>query len=152
MSSQIADYPIHDVTQRLVVEGRRRTPFPPSFNSSAHKPWSRRKTRRRTRRSHQHPPQTMQQRPRPMFLLLPWFLLPPRSALSCSLIFAIWLTFAHSTSPRTRRSAGRASTRSLKARSAPLSLQCVYCAIHLILLAVLIFFIADLTHFIRRSR
>jgi hypothetical protein len=33
--------------------------------------------------------------------------------------FAIYLTCAHSTSPRTRRSAGRASTRSQKARSAP---------------------------------
>jgi hypothetical protein len=36
MSSQIANYPIHDVTERLVVEGRRRTPFPPSFTNSAH--------------------------------------------------------------------------------------------------------------------
>jgi hypothetical protein len=64
------------------------------------------------------------------------------SAKVCAVLqvdFAICLTFAHPTSPRTRRSAGRASTRSLKARLAPQILRCVSCAMNLILLAVLIF-------------
>ncbi len=49
--------------------------------------------------------------------------------------FAICLTFAHSNSPKTRRSAGRASTPSLKARLAHLSPRCVSCGMNFIRLA-----------------
>ncbi len=151
MSSQIADYPIHDVTQRLVVEGRRRMPFPPSSSAANTRAMFKKKDKEKDEKKSPAPspaPAAKAASPAPP---APVAAAPAKVCAVLQFDFAICLTFAHSTSPRTRRSAVRASTRSLKARLAPQSLRCVFCAVDLILLAVLIF-IADLTHFIRRSR